>query len=316
MTARCWFVIAEDTPTGQLLAAAHGLGGDRAGVVVGPEELAAKAARSFDRLEWIPSAPSVPDEGWASAVADHLAHAGAELVLAADTPMSRILLGAVAARLRAPVFAPVRKVRRTAPGIEVVRPVYGGIALERDTVSGPACLVLEGDPGVSPESTQTHRRPEELRRVQAQPLPVRCTGAQTMLPVHRDLATAPRVIGVGRGLRDRDYLEEVERLADALGAEIACTRPVAEDLGWLPRDRYLGVSGRRIAPKLYLMLGVSGELQHMIGVQGAELIVAVNTDPRAPAVTESDIAIIGDLRMIVPSMLRQLGSAERRPEHA
>jgi len=76
-------------------------------------------------------------------------------------------------------------------------------------------------------------------------------------------------------LRDAGYLDEVAQLAAALGAEIACSRPVAEDLGWLPHDRYLGVSGRRIAPKLYLMLGISGELQHMIGVRDAELIVAV-----------------------------------------
>jgi electron transfer flavoprotein alpha subunit len=275
-------------------------------VVVGPRELADQVSVAVNRLDWVATTPDVPAEAWASAVAAHLKDAGAAVVLAGNGPASRVLIGAVAARLRVPLLAPVLDVTSKAGGLEVTRMVFGGIALERDLVSGGVCIMLDGGSrgGRTPEHEPVPVEPLDVTH-----LPMTCSCDAPPAPLSRDLASAPRVIGVGRGLRDAEYLDEVAKLADVLGAEIACSRPVAEDLGWLPHDRYLGVSGRRIAPKLYLMLGISGELQHMIGVRDAELIVAVNSDPRAPVITASDIAVIGDLRAIVPALIRQLALA-------
>ncbi|WOQ18045.1 electron transfer flavoprotein subunit alpha/FixB family protein [Raineyella sp. W15-4] len=308
-----WLVVAEDAALGDLLGTARGLGGPVAAAVIGSRDLAQYVAPRADRVDWFPTTRDVPAEAWSSAVADQLAGEGAIVTLAGNDAASRIILGAVAARLRAPVLAPVQDLRITEAGVEATRLVYGGIAVEHDAVAGPVCLVVEGGTRRAPYAVHD---PVEVRRIQADPLFVTCPIDPVAPHLDRDLASADRVIGVGRGLGDPARLAEIECLAEALGAEIACSRPVAEDLGWLPRDRYLGVSGRRIAPKLYLMLGISGEIQHMIGVRDAGLIVAVNTDARAPVVTGADLTVIGDLHAIVPALIRQLTSAGRRSAHA
>jgi electron transfer flavoprotein alpha subunit len=153
------------------------------------------------------------------------------------------------------------------------------------------------------------RTPTPTQAVEGLPLPVTCVEPKDVVTEGHDLASAARVIGVGRGLRSEEDLALVDDLARVLGAEVACSRPVAEDLGWLPKDRYLGVSGRRIAPRLYLALGISGQLQHMIGVREAGTIVAINTDPMAPMIEDSDFSIIGDLKAVVPALIRELTRA-------
>ena len=121
-----------------------------------------------------------------------------------------------------------------------------------------------------------------------------------------DLGSATRVIGVGRGLRQQADLTLIENLAKALKAEIGCTRPLAEGLDWLPRDRYIGISGQHIAPRLYLAVGLSGQLQHLDGVRGAEVVVSVNNDPRAPICEQADYVLVTDLYEFVPALAAEL----------
>jgi electron transfer flavoprotein alpha subunit len=307
-----WLVVAEESVLGGLAEAAHRLDGQVSAVVVGEPDLADKVARVVERVDWFPTTPEVPAEAWAPAVADLIEKAGASIVLSGNASASRVVIGAVAARLGSPLLDPVQEVRPGTSGVEVTRLVFGGIAVETDACTGPVCVVVEG----SPKQSEKRHHPVAVTEIKAEPLAMRCSVEQHPAPIGRDLATAPRVIGVGRGLRDPDYLTEVEQLAAALGAELACSRPVAEDLGWLPHDRYLGVSGRRIAPKLYLMLGISGEVQHMIGVRDAELIVAVNSDSRAPVMSDCDLAVVGDLRAFVPALIELLTPVEREAVHA
>jgi electron transfer flavoprotein alpha subunit len=121
-----------------------------------------------------------------------------------------------------------------------------------------------------------------------------------------DLNSAHRVIGVGRGLKAKEDLALIEALATAIRAEVACSRPVAEGLNWMGKDRYIGSSGAHIAPQLYLAIGVSGQLQHMVGVQGAEIIVAINTDPNAAVFSQVDYGLVGDLYQLVPAITAAL----------
>ena len=107
------------------------------------------------------------------------------------------------------------------------------------------------------------------------------------------------MIGVGRGLKAKEDLSLIEALAAALKAEIACSRPVAEGLNWMGKDRYIGSSGARISPQLYLAVGISGQLQHMVGVTGAETIVAINSDPNAAVFAQTDYGLVGDLYELV-----------------
>lgn len=98
----------------------------------------------------------------------------------------------------------------------------------------------------------------------------------------------------------------IEELATATKAEVACSRPLAEGLDWLGKDRYIGVSGQHIAPELYFAIGISGQLQHMVGVRGAGTIVAINSDPNAPVFKDADYGLVGDLYTIVPALIDAL----------
>ncbi len=120
------------------------------------------------------------------------------------------------------------------------------------------------------------------------------------------LEKASVVVAAGRGLRRREDLEIVTRLARALGGEVGASRPVTDDLQWLPSDAKVGLSGHTIRPELYVALGISGQLEHIVGMRESRVVVAINTDPGAPIFAESDYNVVGDLYAVIPALLRAL----------
>jgi electron transfer flavoprotein alpha subunit len=120
-----------------------------------------------------------------------------------------------------------------------------------------------------------------------------------------DLSQAERIVSVGRGIKAQEHLQLAQQLAQAMGAEIAASRPIC-DAGWLPMDRQIGSSGQTVAPKLYVALGISGAIQHLVGMKGARTIVAINKDPEAPIFEIADYGIAGDLFEVVPAMIAEL----------
>ncbi len=117
-----------------------------------------------------------------------------------------------------------------------------------------------------------------------------------------DLSQAERIVAVGRGIKAQEHIALAEKLASALGAQFAASRPIC-DSGWLPMERQVGSSGQTVAPKLYVALGISGAIQHVVGMKGARTIVAINKDPDAPIFEIADYGIAGDLFEIVPAMI-------------
>jgi electron transfer flavoprotein alpha subunit len=120
-----------------------------------------------------------------------------------------------------------------------------------------------------------------------------------------DLSQAERIVSVGRGIKSQEHLPLVEQLAKAMGAEVAASRPIC-DSGWLPMDRQIGSSGQTVAPKLYVALGISGAIQHLVGMKGSRTIVAINKDAEAPIFEVADIGVVGDLFEIVPAIIAEL----------
>ena len=120
-----------------------------------------------------------------------------------------------------------------------------------------------------------------------------------------DLGQAERIVAVGRGIKAEENIALAKKLAEAMGAELAASRPICDN-GWLPMERQVGSSGQTVAPKLYLALGISGAIQHLVGMKGARTIVAVNKDAEAPIFEVADYGIVGDLFEIVPAMIAEL----------
>jgi len=123
-----------------------------------------------------------------------------------------------------------------------------------------------------------------------------------------DLVAATRVVGVGRGFGAQEDLALAQNLAQALGAEVACSRPITESEGWMAKERYVGVSGAVIKPDLYVAVGISGQVQHMVGVSGAKTIVAINKDKNAPVFKHADYGIVGDLYEVLPALSAALSA--------
>jgi len=124
-----------------------------------------------------------------------------------------------------------------------------------------------------------------------------------------DLTQAEIIVAVGRGIKEQKNIEIAKQLAEALGGEIAASRPIC-DSGWLPMDRQIGSSGQTVAPKLYLALGISGAIQHIVGMKGARTIIAVNKDPEAPIFEIADYAVVGNLFDIVPPLIEEVKKAK------
>jgi electron transfer flavoprotein alpha subunit len=120
-----------------------------------------------------------------------------------------------------------------------------------------------------------------------------------------DLTQAPLLVAIGRGIKAPENIQLAEKLAKALGAELAASRPICDE-GWLPMDRQIGSSGQTVAPKLYLALGISGAIQHVVGMKGSRTIVAINKDQNAPIFEVADYGIVGDLFEIVPALTEEL----------
>jgi electron transfer flavoprotein alpha subunit len=124
-----------------------------------------------------------------------------------------------------------------------------------------------------------------------------------------DLTKADVIVAVGRGVGGADKMGPIEALARALGAEIAASRPVIDN-GWLPRDRQIGSSGQTVAPKLYVAAGISGAIQHLVGMKGSSVIVAINKDPGAPIFTVAHYGIVGDLHEVLPALTEAIQAAK------
>jgi electron transfer flavoprotein alpha subunit len=124
-----------------------------------------------------------------------------------------------------------------------------------------------------------------------------------------DLSQAEVIVAVGRGIKEQKNMALVENLAAALGGEVGASRPICDN-GWLPLERQIGSSGQTVAPKLYIGLGVSGAIQHIVGMKGARTIVAINKDPEAPIFEIADVAVVGDLFQVVPALTEEIKKAK------
>jgi electron transfer flavoprotein alpha subunit len=127
-----------------------------------------------------------------------------------------------------------------------------------------------------------------------------------------DLTAAEIIVSVGRGIKEAENIPVVQELAEALGAELAASRPIC-DAGWLPMERQVGSSGQTVTPKMYVAVGISGAIQHLVGMKGSRVVVAINKDPNAPIFEIADYGIVGDLFQVVPELTAAVKNVKSQP---
>ena len=161
-----------------------------------------------------------------------------------------------------------------------------------DAVAGDAVVPEVFVPEL--EAAQIRNKPGELFRESAQTV---------------DLSAAPVIVSVGRGIGEESNIAMVQELATALGAELAASRPICDN-GWLPMERQVGSSGQTVSPKLYLAVGISGAIQHLVGMKGSKAVIAINKDENAPIFEVADFGVVGDLFEIVPELTKAVRAAK------
>jgi electron transfer flavoprotein alpha subunit len=175
---------------------------------------------------------------------------------------------------------------------------FGGEAPHLLSIQAGAFRADKLHPGSAPvEKTTPELKAEQIR---TKPLELFRESARAV-----DLGAADIIVSVGRGIREAENIAIVQGLAEALGAELAASRPICDN-GWLPMERQVGSSGQTVAPKLYLAVGISGAIQHLVGMKGSKTIVAINKDPEAPIFEVADYGIVGDLFQVVPALIEEL----------
>lgn len=237
-------------------------------------------------------------------ISDCIVQQGPTLVLCESSADGRLVAGYVAAKLHTSPLCDVSALQCRDAEIETQRLVYGGSAVQTQTAPLPAVLVMS--PGVFAAAALPEKTPQSDLLPQMNPNIKVIEIAQSSQQKTVNLPAAKRVIGVGRGLSSPDNLPLVESLAALLGAEIGCTRPVAEEEHWFPKDRYIGVSGCMLKPNIYLAVGISGQVQHMVGVYQSNVIFAIDKNEHAPIFRQADYGLVGDINTVLPALMEAL----------
>lgn len=268
-----------------------------------PAEAQALAGLGADRVLLLKAAQTSP-EALAPAIAALLAKEQASVVLVGGTLRGKHLAAHVAAALKAGMTTDAKALAIVDGKLETQRILYAGLAVCEEVVALPAVATVPARTFLPPAAAAKAGAVETLE-VQSDP---RVTVLQ-VTPVESegvDITAAIKLVSVGRGFAKKEDLSLARDLAGALKAEVSCTRGVAEDEHWLPIERYIGISGKTVKPELYLAVGLSGQVQHMVGCRESKVIVAVNKDEQAPIFEAADYGIVGDLYQVLPLLTAAL----------
>ena len=230
--------------------------------------------------------------------------AQASVVLVGGTLRGKHLAADVAARLKTGMTTDAKALRIAGGKLLATRILYAGLAVCDEELPLPAVVTIRARTFLAP-ATAAAAAPIEKAVAKSD---ARVT-VESVTPTSTegvDITAANRLIAVGRGFRAKEDLKLAEDLGKVLGADLACTRGVAEDEHWLPIERYIGISGQTVKPELYLAVGLSGQVQHMVGCRESKTIVAINNDERSPIFEAADYGIVGDLYEVLPLLTAAL----------
>ncbi len=307
-------VSREALAAGQVLA--KQLGSECFAAVLGEDTAALAGALSGQRLAKVyavdhPLLQQYTADAYTSGLEQIVARLGPEYVVFPHTYQVRDFAPALATRFGEVLISDVIAIR---DGPVFVRQLFQGklnadythtgggpcfVSIQAGAFRADAVEAAESPAGI--EALAVTLDPQQIRTRRSAPFR---ESAHTV-----DLAAAPVIVSVGRGIREQENLALVQALADALGAELAASRPIC-DAGWLPMERQVGSSGQTVSPKLYLAIGISGAIQHLVGMKGSKSVIAINKDENAPIFEVADYGVAADLFEIVPALTQAVLAAK------
>lgn len=306
-----WVFSDMDNRYAELLAAAHQLGNHVTALVVGD-------GRNTDSL-WQQGADAVgildapqPDEmieNYAQTLFAALVQSPLPipLLLLAATRRGKALGAKLSVLLDAALVNDATHLALDGHQVIAQHRVFGGLAFGQEKIHTPVAIVTLSPGNVEPLPMDSQKTGVAFHLDYVKPRnPLVCLERRAKPGSNVDLVKAKRVVGVGRGLATQEDLSMIRDLAGLLHAEVGCSRPIAEGEHWMERERYIGVSGVSLKADLYLMLGISGQIQHMVGANGAKTIIAINKDKNAPIFQNADYGLVADIYKAVPALIEQL----------
>lgn len=291
-----------------LLCGANDLSDDVSAIWIGDEAGAKKlATQGAAKVYWCQRDDSSILEDYMTTVAKVIgSEAKKALVLISATKRGKAIAAKLSVALKVACVNDGSVIQVAEDGsVSVKHMVFGGLALGEEKLSSNIAIVTAGNSAFEPKEMSSQG---EVVNVQAEKRSsgIVCKERKAKKQGGVDLTSAKHIVGVGRGIGKQEDLAMVAELAQVLTAEMGCSRPIAEAEQWMDRDLYIGVTGVQIKPDLYLAVGISGQIQHMVGASAAQTIFAINKDKSAPIFQMADYGIVGDLYKVLPALTKLL----------
>ena len=288
-----------DSQVQELASAAVELGEEVVLVYGGEKDAAVGAARAY----WLGDFKNSTFINSVSDVVAIVAKEQPDLVLVCNSTNGRLAAGYISVANDVAVMSDASSVEVTDGGIVTTRMVYGGAAIKTDkSTSAMTVIVLASGAFPVVDLPKT----EAVEDVSVTGSAVSFVSKQPKTGKTINLGLAKRVVAVGRGVPNEELMNDINKIADALEAGVGCTRPIAEDNHWLPKETYIGVSGVMMKPDFYIGFGISGQIHHMVGINSARTLIAVNKDKNAPIFQQCDYGMIADVTEVLPKLAEKL----------
>ena len=291
------FVLAETTDAQRALCAgARSIADEVVLAVVKGAPLTGVADKAYD----VELPAGEPVENAAAGVQAAYDAAQPDVVLVEPTPRNKILAGLLAAKLGTAVISDVAAI----DGDTVSNMYFGGLASTKQKATGVKVYTVAATCFADAEATGSDDVETIAYTAPEKPLVLR--GTKEVPREGADLTKCDVVVGAGRGFGAEEDLQMARDLCAKVGGELGCSRPLAENVDWMPRNLYIGVSGLQLAPKAYFALGISGQMQHMVGCNRSGAIFAINKDQNAPIFKQADYGLVGDIYKVLPALIEKL----------
>lgn len=302
--SQIWVISETQTALLELVAHAKGIAQEESIVAWAFSSEAAKAVSKQGADQVIELTGAKRPEDY---VPTMIERAGAEnpvAILWGSTKRSKEMAARLAAALDTALINEAFNLGRNGQSFEAERYIYGGLCVAHEVVDNApfmAVMVAKTADALA-EGAACPIETAEAGESKVQLIELRPNQSTS------NLGDANVVVCIGRGIAKQEDIELARRLTSKLGGELGCTRPVAEDLHWMPEENYIGISGQVVKPTVYIGIGVSGQIQHVSGIRDSKTIIAIEKNENAPIIEASDYALVGDLYQILPALLNALGA--------